>query len=142
MPERDPLEIAAGALRHRDRSRREVDERLERAGVADEARAETLEALERLGYVDDARYAAARAATLAGRGRGDAAIRHDLEQRGVEGELVEGALAALEPEAGRARALVQRLGATPGTAARLARNGFAPESVEAAVGAEIAGDGA
>src|SRR5581483_6419516 len=137
MPERDPLEIAAGALRHRDRSRREVDERLERAGVADEARAETLEALERLGYVDDARYAAARAATLAGRGRGDAAIRHDLEQRGVEGEL-----AALEPEAGRARALVQRLGATPGTAARLARNGFAPESVEAAVGAEIAGDGA
>ena len=37
MPrERDPVELAARALQHRDRSRRELDERLARAGVADD----------------------------------------------------------------------------------------------------------
>ena len=44
-----------------------------------------------------------RAESLAGRGYGDAAIRHDLEQRGVAADLVEAAVAALEPEGERAR---------------------------------------
>ena len=45
-------------------------------------RRETVERLERAGVVDDARFARARAAALAARGRGDAAIRYDLERAG------------------------------------------------------------
>ena len=74
--EPDPIEIAARALRHRDRSRRQLDERLARAGVDDDGRAEALETLERVGYVDDGRFARARAAALAERGYGDDGIRH------------------------------------------------------------------
>ena len=39
----DPIELAARALRHRDRSRHELDERLARAGVDDAERAEALD---------------------------------------------------------------------------------------------------
>jgi hypothetical protein len=42
----DPIDLAARALRHHDRSRSQIDDRLARAGVADERRAEALEALE------------------------------------------------------------------------------------------------
>ena len=71
----DPVDLAAAALRHRDRSRLQVDERLARAGVEDDRRADALDALERIGYVDDARFADQRAASLADRGYGDEAIR-------------------------------------------------------------------
>ena len=47
----DPVDLAAAALRHRDRSRLQVDERLARAGVEDGRRADALDALERIGYV-------------------------------------------------------------------------------------------
>ena len=53
----DPIDLAAAALRHRDRSRTQIDERLARAGVEDDRRADALDALERIGYVDDARFA-------------------------------------------------------------------------------------
>ena len=60
MPaERDPIDLAARALHHRDRSRRELDDRLARAGVDDDERADALDTLERVGYVDDGRFAAA-----------------------------------------------------------------------------------
>ena len=130
----DPLEVAARALRGRDRSRRDVDERLERAGVADDARSETLDRLERIGYLDEERFATSRAATLAGRGQGDAAIRVDLEAQGVEGERIEDALARLAPEQERAAALVERLGASARTANQLLRKGFAAELVEELLG--------
>jgi len=135
MPaERDPIDLAARALHHRDRSRRELDDRLARAGVADEQRADALDTLERVGYVDDGRFAASRAETLAGRGYGDEAIRHDLEGHGIAAEAVAVAVGDLEPEAERARALVERLGRSPKTAQQLVRKGFAEESVETAVG--------
>ena len=134
MSKTDPVDIAAEALRHRDRSRAQVDARLERAGVGAEARVETLDTLERVGYVDDGRFAATRASVLADRGLGDEAIRHDLEGSRVGAEAVEAALAGLEPEADRARAVVARLGRTPKTAAFLTRKGFREEAVEAAVG--------
>jgi len=136
--EPDPIDVAARALRHRDRSRAQVDARLARAGVGEEQRVEALETLERVGYVDDARFAQTRAATLAARGFGDLAIRHDLEESGVGAEGVAGALAALEPESARARALAARLGRTPKTAAQLARKGFSEDAVEAAIGPEFA----
>jgi regulatory protein len=136
--ERDPVDLAARALQHRDRSRRELDDRLSRAGVGDEERADALARLERVGYVDDARFAAARAEALAGRGYGDAAIRHDLEAHGIDAEGVQVAIGVLDPERERARALVERLGRSMRTARQLARKGFGEESLEAAVGADVA----
>jgi SOS response regulatory protein OraA/RecX len=101
------------------------------------ARDEALETLERVGLVDDARVAATRAQALAGRGLGDAAIRHDLEHEGVSGALVEETLAALEPEGDRARELVAKRGvkggAAPKTARWLASRGFDASSIEDAL---------
>ena len=138
MEETDPLEVAARALRHRDRSRRELDERLGKAGIGEDARADALETLERVGYLDDARFAVSRAQALADRGYGDAYISHDLESHGVGSDELAAALAAIEPEPERATRLVARLGRTVKTAAQLARKGFAEESLESALGAEIA----
>ena len=72
---------------------------------------------------------------LAGRGFGDAAIRYDLEHEGVAGALVEEALAGLEPERDRARALVARHAvkgqSTDAKTARwLTSKGFDASSVE------------
>src|SRR4051794_8001119 len=125
----DPIDLAAQALRHRDRSRRQIDERLVRAGVEDDRRADALAALERIGYVDDARFAGQRAESLAGRGYGDEAIRALLTADGVAAALVAEAVGALRPEAERAAEIVASLGASPRTAARLARKGFGEDAV-------------
>jgi SOS response regulatory protein OraA/RecX len=128
--------LALRALRHRDLPAGLLEERLERRGVAPAERRATVERLERAGAVDDRRYAHARAAALAARGRGDAAIRHDLEQRGLAAELVEEAIGRLEPEAARAAALADRLGGGIQAARGLARRGFSEESVESSVADE------
>ena len=142
MCERDPIDLAARALQHRDRSRRELDDRLARAGVGEAERADALDTLERVGYVDDARFAAARAEALVGRGYGDEAIRHDLASQGIDAEGVADAIGGLEPELERARALVERLGCSAKTARHLARKGFGGEAAAAAVGTDVAqGDG-
>ena len=130
----DPIDLAARALRHRDRSRSQIDERLARAGVEDDDRADALSALERIGYVDDSRFAGQRAASLADRGYGDEAISALLAADGVGQEAAGIAVAALRPEAERAAEIVARLGSSPQTAARLARKGFGEDVVEAAAG--------
>ena len=101
--------------------------------MEEDQRADALDTLERVGYVDDGRFASGRAASLAGRGYGDEAIRAFLEADGVAAETLEAALAALEPEPERARRLVARLGATPRTAAQLQRKGFGEEALEQAL---------
>ncbi|HZU20989.1 MAG TPA: RecX family transcriptional regulator [Gaiellaceae bacterium] len=132
MPEApDPIELAARALRHRDRSRRQLDERLERAGVDEERRAAALETLERVGYVDDSRFAVERAAALAGRGYGDEAIGHLLAADGVAAEVAEAAVKALAPERERAGAIARGAGSSAKTAGKLLRKGFGAETVEA-----------
>ena len=136
MPGTDPIEIAAQALRHGDRSRHEIDERLARAGIDKEARTESLATLERLGYVDDNRFAVGRAAALAGRGYGDAYIVFDLEQHGADADSIASAVAELVPERVRAQELAARFGATVKTAARLARKGFADESLEGIIASD------
>jgi len=118
LPQRRPEEVALRALRAADRSRAELDARLQRAGVEEAEREETLDSLERLGYLDDERTAALRAARLAERGYGDAYIRAELERRGLPSEA---AVADLEPEAERASRFTGR-----GTG-WLARRGFASE---------------
>lgn len=128
------LDTALRSLRYRDQSRRRLDQRLARRGTRAEARADALEALERAGLVDDARVARTRAATLAGRGYGDAAIRFALEAEGlVEGEVVD-ALASLEPEVRRARALLAERGRSPRTLRWLAGRGFDASTLEDVAG--------
>ena len=139
MGEQDPIEIAARALQHRDRSRRDLEERLARAGIDEDKRNDALETLERVGYLDDERFAGARAEALADRGYGDAWIRHDLAEHGVAADADAEAIGALVPEAERAAALVERLGNTPKTGARLARKGFGHDALEAAHGIDVAG---
>ncbi|HST13554.1 MAG TPA: RecX family transcriptional regulator [Gaiellaceae bacterium] len=130
----DPIDLAAQALRHRDRSRSQIDERLARAGVEDDRRSDALDALERIGYVDDTRFAAQRAESLADREYGDEAIRVLLLAEGVTAEVAGEAVGALRPEVERAAEIVGRIGASPKTAARLARKGFGEDAVEAAAG--------
>lgn len=117
MPQR-PEDIALRALRAADRSRAELDERLEQRGIDEEERRRTLDELERLGYLDDARTAALRAARLAERGYGDAYIRAELERRRLPAEE---ALAAVEPETERAGRFAER------GRSWLSRRGFASE---------------
>jgi SOS response regulatory protein OraA/RecX len=131
----DAVEVALRALRHRDRSAAELDARLAQRGVGAAERAEALEALERVGYVDDGRFALLRAEQLAGRGAGDALIRHDLVERGVAAAHVEAALAALEPERERVTRIVARRGPGPKTARYLASKGFGEDAVADAVAA-------
>jgi regulatory protein len=138
MADQDPIEIAARALQHRDRSRRDLEERLARAGFDEDRRTDALETLERVGYVDDGRFAGARAGALAGRGYGDEWIRHDLGEHGVAAEAVAAAIESLVPESERAAALVERLGRNPKTGARLARKGFGQDALETALGIDVA----
>ena len=116
MPQK-PEEAALRALRAADRSRAELDARLERRGIDADERQRTLDKLERLGYVDDERTAALRVERLVERGYGDAYIRADLEQRGLPAE----ALAAVEPEQERAERFAEK------GPAWLSRRGFALE---------------
>jgi SOS response regulatory protein OraA/RecX len=126
---------AARALRARERTAHELDSALTRKGVRRPERAEAIATLARAGLVDDVRVASARAASLAARGRGDAAIRWELERLGVASELVEHALGGLRPERERAESVVARAGSPRGAGALLARRGFDADTIEALCGA-------
>jgi regulatory protein len=119
VPE-NAFEVATRALRHADRSRAELEERLARRGFSEDERTVALDRLEELGWLDDVRTAGLRAAALADRGYGDAYIRADLERRRLP---VEAALSSLEGELERASRHAGR------GAAWLARRGFDPEVV-------------
>jgi regulatory protein len=132
----DALESALRALGHRDRSAREIERRLTERGFAPEEREQALEALRRTGVVDDERFARNRAESLAARGAGDELIRHDLVRAGIERDVVDEAVALLEPEARRASRIVERRGAGPKTARYLASKGFSRDVVAAAVASD------
>ncbi len=133
VADRNAVDIALRALRSRDRTVAELEARLTENGVDDAERDAAIETLTRAGYLDDCRVAHARAAALADRGSGDALIRADLVQRGIEQELVEEALAALEPECARAERALARRGLSPKTLRYLASRGFGRETLEEAV---------
>lgn len=132
----EALRASAGALRHRDLSTRELEERLRRRDVAPAEREAAIETLRSAGLLDDERASRSRARVLAERGYGDAAIRFDLDRRGVAGETAEAAVGELEPELGRAAAIVARRGGGAATARLLVRRGFSEEAVEAAMAGE------
>jgi regulatory protein len=127
------LELATSALARRDFSEQGLRERLARAGVGPDEAEDALGRLRQAGVVDDRRFAGDRARALAEWGKGDAAIRFDLERQGVAAEQIDEALAALEPERERAERIVARRGASPATARLLANRGFDVDAVEAAV---------
>ena len=127
------LDVATKALARRDFSEQGLRERLERAGIDP---AETEQVLARLcaeGILDEARFAANRARALAERGKGDAAIRYDLEAQALPGDLIEEVFSQLEPELARAERIVARRGSGPETARLLSSRGFDHDVVEAVV---------
>ena len=129
------LAVSLRALERRRLSTRLLDARLERAGVPHAGRADALDTLSRVGLVDDRALALERAASLAGRGQGNLAIRWELERSGIERELVELALSSLDDERVRAERIVNRRGRHASTARLLARRGFAAEVIEEALAA-------
>ncbi len=136
VAETDAVETALRALRHRDRSVAELDARLEERGVGEAERQEALETLARSGYLDDERFARSRAEQLAARAAGNALIRHDLQGRGIEPELVLAVLDELEPERERARRIVATRGRSAKTARYLAARGFGPDALDTVVAVE------
>ena len=135
----EALAVALRALHARDLSTSALAERLERARVPPAVRHRVVEALVRAGALDDARFARLRAEALARRDLGDAAIRHDLESRGLDRDLVEAALGGLPPERERATRIAGAR--APSSAARyLGGKGFSEDAIEAAIGEAVAED--
>jgi SOS response regulatory protein OraA/RecX len=120
----EALGVAVRALRHRDRSRKSLEDRLAARAVPAGARQHAIAALEHAGILDDARVAAARARALAERGYGDAAIRAALEAERLDGDAVAEAVAGLELEAERARRLFEGRGGDAKALRWLAARGF------------------
>jgi regulatory protein len=126
----DATELALRALRHRDRSRRELEQRLTREGIAGEELEEVLDALEASGVVSDVRFAHQRARSLAGRNAGDTLIRADLRRSGIAPDLVDEAVEGLEAESERAARIFERRGGGDRALRYLTGKGFSRESLE------------
>lgn len=126
----EATELALRALRHRDRSRRDLDRRLERAGIPADEREQALDGLAEAGLLSDARFAQSRARALADRFTGDELIRRELAQQGIEEEVVADVLAELQPEAERAERGFAKRGGDGKALRYLAAKGFSAESLE------------
>lgn len=126
----DATELALRALRHRERSRRDLEERLERAGVPADQRAEALDELAAQGLVSDDRFAQERARGLAARNGGDAFIRADLRRHGITDDVATDALDELELEGDRAARIFRQRGGGERALRYLAGKGFSRESLE------------
>ena len=126
----EALVAASRSLAASARSRRALEQRLERAGHSAAAREDALAALGRNGILDDGRLAESRAELLARRGYGDAAIQADLRRRLIPAEATAAAVAALEPELDRVRRLVEGKSITPALLRRLSSRGFSRDTIE------------
>jgi SOS response regulatory protein OraA/RecX len=133
----EAFEAALRILRHRDRSVAEVERSLAERGFSVEDRDDAVERLVRTGLVDDERFARARASSLSGRGAGDARVRQELRDAGIDASVVEEAIAELEPESLRAHRIAARRGGGPRTARYLRANGFAAEVVGDVVASDL-----
>lgn len=126
----DAAELALRALRHRNRSRSDIRQRLDRAGVAPDEREAALDRLTEAGLLSDDRFAEERAHSLAERGASDALIQRDLRRQGVGHATVEHAIAQLDSEDERAARVFERRGGGAKALRYLAGRGFAPETLE------------
>lgn len=129
---RDAFAAVVDALARRDLTAAELEQRLERAGFTAEVRTDAIARATAAGYLDDARVACERARRLAERDASDAAIREELERRGVADDVVDLAVSGITPERERAARLARRLGSGPRAARALARKGFPEDVVEQA----------
>lgn len=126
----EALTKATRMLARRPLPRALLEDRLKRKGVAPAALEEAVEVLEQAQYLNDHSYALDRAGSLAERGYGDAAIRYVLEQERVDSGLIEEAIAVLEPELERARALALADPDRKRLLGHLSRRGFDPDTIE------------
>ena len=126
----DATELALRALRHRDRSRRDLEDRLERAGIAEEERARALDDLSAAGLLSDDRFAHERAKQLAKRNASNTLIRADLRRHGIDAEVVEEIVDGLESEAERAAGIFRQRGGGDRALRYLAGKGFARDSLD------------
>ncbi len=129
----EALRCALRALEHRDRTQLEIERHLRGRGFSDVECTRALAALRRTGLLDDERFARSRAASLAGRGTGDALIRARLVEAGVERDVADEAIATLESEAVRARRIVAARGVSARTARYLDGKGFSEDAVSGVV---------
>lgn len=89
----------------RARTRAELTAQLAKRGYRDDVSARVLDRLEQVGLVDDADFAEQWVRSRrANAGKGRRALIAELRTKGVDGELIEAALADDEPGAERARA--------------------------------------
>jgi regulatory protein len=124
-------ELALRALNHRDRSRRELEQRLERAKIPADERDDALDELAATGLLSDARFAEARARGLAAKNAGDSLIRNDLRRHGIDRDTIEDVLRGLEAEPERAARIFERRGGGDRALRYLTSKGFSRDSLEA-----------
>ncbi len=134
----DAFGALVDSLSRRDLTSTELEQRLLRAGFDATACSNALARASDAGYLDDARVALERARRLAQRGASDAAIRAELDRRGVSDEDVAQALAAVAPESERAEELATRLGGGARAARALGRKGYPEDVVERTIRLHIA----
>lgn len=96
--EEGALRAALRLLERRPHGRVELERKLLRKGHGDVAVRAAIARLDRLGLMDDAAFAEAYVAARAGRGRGPARLRRDLEALGVAAGAIERALRTIERE--------------------------------------------
>lgn len=130
----EALAVATRALGRRELSRRRLEERLRARGVRPSAQAGALAALARAGLVDDERLARRRAAVLAERGQGDAAILARLGSEGIDAETARAAVAELADERERAASVAATATDRRKAWSLLARRGFGHDAIESALG--------
>jgi regulatory protein len=126
----EATELALRALHHRDHSRRDLDRRLERAGIPVGERSQALDALAEAGLLSDVRFAESRARVLADRSAGDELIRHDLAAHGIGDDVVTDVLAQLPPEDERAARILAARGRGTRALRYLAGKGFSADTLD------------
>jgi SOS response regulatory protein OraA/RecX len=134
----EALRAAGRQVARGDVARQRLEERLLSRGVRRADATSAVETLAQAGAIDDSRLARARAARLAERGWGNAAIIARLHEAGISDEAAEGALAELASEPIRAEQLVADLPVRKAMAV-LTRRGFDPELVEEWSGLDVEG---
>ncbi|GAB07679.1 regulatory protein [Gordonia amarae] len=100
-----PWDVALRLLGVRARSRHEVRERLLRRGFEDDVVDDVMTRLDRAGLLDDSDFAAEWVRSRhAHSGRGRIALKQELRTKGIDAEVIDEALADIDPGAERANA--------------------------------------
>lgn len=99
MTSSDAFQAAVRLLKCRERSERELRQRLARKGFAPSDIDGAMHRCRELGYVDDRRFARSRGRQLLASGRAvGGRLRHELQMAGIAEELVEESLSELGEE--------------------------------------------